>query len=229
MSKSTKVYVVTAPAAIRGIYDSWDQCKAITHRVKGAKYQGVESRAKAQAMLDGDGIVLAPGLYAFTDGNAAGGVGVVIVDQVTAAHREVKKSLPLSVELAFGGANIRGLETDAGVAVALGRLNNILTELGGLFAALAFARHHEPLIVVYDYKGIGHWMQGTWQRKDPVVDAVIEACHRRVELMDLDVTYRHQRGHQSTWAGRDDFAYFNGVADKLATQAAASRAAGEGP
>jgi hypothetical protein len=59
---------------------------------------------------------------------------------------------------------------------------------------------------------------------DPVVDAVIETCHRRVELMALDVTYRHQRGHQSTWAGRDDFAYFNGVADKLATKAAASRA-----
>src|SRR5207244_1028966 len=35
----------------------------------------------------------------------------------------------------------------------------------------------------------------------------------------LTVTYRHQRGHQAAWAGRDDFAHYNGKADGLATEA----------
>lgn len=41
-------------------------------------------------------------------------------------------------------------------------------------------------------------------------------------MSGLIVAYRHQRGHQSTCAGRDDFAYWNGRADKAATQAAGS-------
>jgi len=35
----------------------------------------------------------------------------------------------------------------------------------------------------------------------------------------LDVTFRHQRGHQSIHAGANEFAAFNRRADALATQA----------
>jgi hypothetical protein len=34
------------------------------------------------------------------------------------------------------------------------------------------------------------------------------------------VRFRHQRGHESTFAGRNDFARYNARADKLATEAA---------
>lgn len=71
---------------------------------------------------------------------------------------------------------------------------------------------------MHDFEGIGAWMEGRWKKKDVVVASVIEACHREVEERSLEVSYRHQRGHQSTWAGRDDFAHYNGRADKLATQ-----------
>ena len=61
-----KVYVVTAPESARGIYETWAECKAKVHGVPGARFQSVGSRAKAEAML-GDRVVLAPGVYAFTD------------------------------------------------------------------------------------------------------------------------------------------------------------------
>ena len=35
----------------------------------------------------------------------------------------------------------------------------------------------------------------------------------------LRVRFRHQRGHESTFAGRNDFAAYNALADKLATDA----------
>ncbi len=74
------------------------------------------------------------------------------------------------------------------------------------------------LTVVHDYKGVGAWMEGRWKTKDRIVTAVIEACRRLVDEQHLDVKYQHQRGHQSSWAGRDDYAYWNGRADELATR-----------
>jgi hypothetical protein len=49
-------------------------------------------------------------------------------------------------------------------------------------------------------------MEGTWKTKDPITKAVIGVCRYEVDARDLVVAYRHQRGHQSTWAGRDDIA-----------------------
>src|SRR5262249_58901728 len=75
-----KLYVVTTPAAIRGIYETWNACRAAVSGVRGARYQAVSSRAQAEALLSGEGLRLVPGRYAFVDGNAMRGVGVVLVD-----------------------------------------------------------------------------------------------------------------------------------------------------
>jgi hypothetical protein len=61
-----------------------------------------------------------------------------------------------------------------------------------------------------------------WKTKDVIVAAVIQACRQQVDERHLDVSYRHQRGHQSSWAGRDDDAYWNGRADALATKGVGS-------
>lgn len=211
-----KVYVVAAPPSIRGIYESWPECKEAIRGVADAVYQSVDSREKAEAILAG-GIELPPGTYAFTDGNADGGVGVVMVDQGSDAIRS-EKEISTSVMQVFAGADVSGLESPAAVSAALARMHNILAELAGLYQALRIAVPSSSLTVVHDYAGVGLWMEGAWKRKDPVVNAVIEACKTLVAERDLDVSYRHQRGHQSTHAGRDDFAFYNGRADELATK-----------
>jgi hypothetical protein len=81
-----------------------------------------------------------------------------------------------------------------------------------------------PPTIVHDYMGVGAWMERRWQTRDQVVTAVIAACRRDVRSRGLDVTYRHQRGHQSTWAGRDDFAAWNARADSLAAKGASNPA-----
>src|SRR5207249_5059897 len=95
-----------------------------------------------------------------------------------------------------------------------------IAELGGLYAALRLAPPRTALTVVHDYEGVGAWMEGRWQTKDPVVADIVAACRTLVTERGLAVTFRHQRGHESTFAGRNDFAAYNARADALATQAA---------
>jgi ribonuclease HI len=217
-SRSGKVYVVTAPAPIRGIYDSWDACRAAVSGVPGARYQGVTSRAIAEAMLQGEGLRLEPGAYAFIDGNAMGGIGVVLVEQPPSGPPSVVEKATTVYEV-FARAGIPSLDTRSKITAAVNSLQNILAELGALYAAVELAPGPE-VTVVHDYAGVGAWLESRWKVKNPIVADVVAACRARIETRGLRIRFRHQPGHQSTFAGRNDFAAYNARADKLATEAA---------
>jgi ribonuclease H-related protein len=218
-----KVYVVTAPPSIRGIYETWEACRTAVSGVRGARYQGVASRAVAEAMLRGEGIQLEPGTYAFIDGNAMGGIGVVLVEQGDAGPAAVRE-LGLTVYEVFARAGIAALDTRAEITAATDRLRNVFAELGALLAALDLVPPGSTLTVVHDYEGVGAWLEGRWQVRDPLVADIVAACRARIAARALRVTFRHQRGHESTFAGRNDFAQYNARADALATDAALRRA-----
>jgi ribonuclease H-related protein len=214
-----KVYVVTAPERIRGMYSSWAECEAAVKGISGARFQSVASREQAEAMLRGEGPTLEPGLWAFVDGNHLGGVGVVIVEKNGEAEATVVEQGGFTVDEVFAGAGIPALASSTDINEALRRLRNILAELAALYLALKLVRPGARLTVVHDYEGVGAWMEGRWKTKDPVVAAVIAACRALIAERRLTVSYRYQRGHQAAWAGRDDFAHYNARADTLATEA----------
>jgi ribonuclease HI len=218
-SRPRKVYVVTAPASIRGIYDTWDACRTAVSGMTGARYQGVSSRAVAEAMLRGEGLRLERGVYAFVDGNAMGGIGVVLVEQEGSGPASVRE-LATTVYDVFGRAGIPSLDTRAKITAATDSLRNILAELGALYGALQEAAPGSVLTVVHDYEGVGAWLEGRWKAKNPMVAEVVAASRTLIEARGLRVRFRHQRGHESTFAGRNDFAAYNARADKLATEAA---------
>ena len=217
--RSRKVYVVTAPASIRGIYETWDACRTAVSGVAGARYQGVASREVAEAMLSGEGLTLEPGAYAFVDGNAMGGIGVVFVEQGDVGPASVRERA-ITVYDVFGRAGIPSLDTRPKITAATNSLQNILAELGALYAALGESPPGSAVTVVHDYEGVGAWLQGRWKAKNPIVAEVVTACRALIEERRLEVRFRHQRGHESTFAGRNDFAKYNARADTLATQAA---------
>jgi hypothetical protein len=218
-----KVYVVTHPESIRGIYPTWAECKAAVTGVPGARYQGVASQEIAEAMLRGDPVVLPPGTWAFVDGNHMGGIGVVLVEQdAEGAEPRVLREAATTVYEVFGPASLPSLDTRPKITAATNRLRNVIAELGGLYAALALAPAGATFTVVHDYEGVGAWLEGRWKTKDPLVAEIVAACRSRITERGLTVRFRHQRGHQASWAGRDDFAAFNARADALATRAAES-------
>ncbi|MGH7268013.1 MAG: viroplasmin family protein [Candidatus Rokuibacteriota bacterium] len=214
-----KVYVVTEPPSIRGVYETWAACKAAVAGVSGARFQAVPSRERAEAILRGEPVVLAPGTYAFVDGNHMSGIGVVLVTEGEDGGRTVRE-LATTVYEVFRGAGIAALDSRSKITAETNRLRNILAELGGLYAALGLAPPGSALTVVHDYEGVGAWLEGRWKTKDPVVADVVAACRARIAERRLTVTFRHQRGHESVATGRNDFASFNARADRLATDAA---------
>jgi hypothetical protein len=218
---SGKVYVVTEPERIRGIYDSWPACAAAVQGVSGARYQAVGSRAQAEAMLRGEGTALEAGLYAFVDGNHLGGVGVVLVERTADGEPEILEALGLTVYQVFAGAGLPSVATRPAIAAALRRLRNVLAELAALHLALRLVAEGTAMTVVHDYEGVGAWLEGRWRAKDPLVAEIVESCRALIGRRRLAVRFRRQRGHAASWAGRDDFAHFNARADALATEAAA--------
>ena len=218
-----KVYVVTAPERVRGIYASWADCAAAVKGVSGARYQAVASREQAEAMLRGEGTELEPGLYAFVDGNHLGGVGVVIVERAADGDPEIVEAVGLTVDQVLAGAGVRSLSTPPAVRAALERLRNVLAELAALHLALRLLPEGAAVTVVHDYEGIGAWLEGRWRARDLLVAEIVAACRDLIGRRRLAVRFRHQRGHAAAWAGRDDFAHFNARADALASEAARER------
>jgi ribonuclease HI len=213
-----KLYVVTQPASIRGIYRTWPECQAAVAGVAGARFQAVASPAEAEALLSGDGVRLRPGLYAFVDGNAMGGIGVVLVEQGEGEPR-VRREIATTVYDVFAEAGLPDLDSRPKITAVMNALRNVLAELGGLLAALRAVEAGASVTVVHDYAGIGAWLEGRWRTKDPVVAAVVTACRAVIAERRLAVAFQHQRGHQSTFAGRHDLAAFNARADRLAADA----------
>ena len=214
-----KVYVVTEPPEIRGIYRTWPECEAKVKGVRGAKFQSVASEEKAEAMLRGEGTALTPGLWAFVDGNHLGGVGAVLVRKTDEDQETVVEQGGYTVVEVLAGARIPELASKKAINDALGRLRNILAELAALYLALTLVPEGAAVPIVHDYEGIGAWMERRWRTKDPIVAALVDACRALIERRRLSVAFRHQRGHQAAWAGRDDFAHYNAKADALATEA----------
>jgi ribonuclease HI len=214
-----KVYVVTEPPEIRGIYRTWAECEAKVKGVRGARFQAVASEGQAEAMLRGEGTALTPGLWAFIDGNHLGGVGVVLVRKTHEDQETVVEQGGYTVVEVLAGAGLPELASKKAISDALGRLRNVLAELAALYLALTLVPDGSGVTIVHDYEGIGAWMEGRWRTKDAVVAALVAACRALIERRRLTVSFRHQRGHQAAWAGRDDFAHYNAKADALAGEA----------
>jgi ribonuclease HI len=51
-----KFYAVRAPASHRGLYASWDECKAHVVGIKGAQFKGFETKAQADTFMGGSNV-----------------------------------------------------------------------------------------------------------------------------------------------------------------------------
>lgn len=210
------VYVVTAPEAIRGIHTTWGACEAAVTGVRGAKFQKVSSRAEAEAILSGEGVRLSPGVYAFVDGNDAGGIGVVCVRRLPDGQTTTRE-VSTTVQTVLTPRADSQTVTDA-----LATLRNVLAELAACYQALTMIHPGTTVTIVHDYVGIEKWIMDRWQMPaNRLLVELREACVQLVRDKSLTIHFLHQPGHRSSWAGTHEYAQFNTLADTLATRAGA--------
>ena len=215
-------YVVLEPESMRRIYDTWDETKSAISGVRGVKQMYVETVDEGERILAG-GVRLEPGLYAFTDGNHRGGVGVVIARAAADAAEppEVERELGATVLEVLRGARVPGLETPERIAGALARLRNILSEVAALYAAIELIPEGETVTVVHDYRGVAKYWTGEWRTKDVEIANLTGAAIKAAERRRLTIRFREQRSHKSHLYGRHDYRQLNARADALAAAATA--------
>jgi hypothetical protein len=156
------------------------------------------------------------------DGNHLGGVGIVFVKRKRSGEAITKK-ISTTVYQIFTEAKLPGLHSPAAIGTELKRVRNVLAELAGLYKALGHIASGTSLTIVYDYKGIEAWLKGSWKARDPIVAEIVKACERIIADKSLKVRYRYQPAHQAQTTAYNDFAFYNGIADSLATQGANSK------
>ena len=213
-----KVYVVTAPDAVRGVYETWEECRAAISGVSGVKQQAA-TREQADAILRGEGNVLPEGRYAFTDGSGAGGVGLVLIEQGPDGPRSVRE-IGRSAREVLGEARIRGLDSPDAIQAALRQHRQIIPEMTALYLALSMTEPESDLVVVHDYQGVAEFIEGTWKSDKPLVSAIVEWCREMITAKGLRVRFRHQDSHVADVLGLDEFIKWNGRADELARSGA---------
>jgi hypothetical protein len=213
-----KFYVALAPDGTRRSFGTWDECRKYRDANPGTRVQSVDTLEKAKQLVAG-GVVLEAGHYAFTDGNALGGVGIVLLRSDGGDALDVQE-VSTNVHEVFAAGTVPPLATPEMVSAALTSIHQILAELAAFYRALTLAPAGVPLTVVHDFIGVREWMKDRWRTKDAYTAAVVGACKNAASDRRLNLRFRHQRGHQSTWAGRDDYARWNARADELASQGA---------
>jgi len=148
---------------------------------------------------------LEPGrIYVFSDGSSLGSYAAVTV-----------------CKRADGGTNV--VWEGAGFE-PMTKTRNIRAELDGVILGLTSGVPSDgslPVVLVYDYFGIGAWLSGNWRIKEPEVQERITKLKKIIAERRLKVSFIHHGGHQKD---DSDLTKWNNRADQLATARAQAEA-----
>ncbi|HXQ28566.1 MAG TPA: hypothetical protein VN848_04790, partial [Gemmatimonadales bacterium] len=142
-----------------------------------------------------------------TDGNAGGGIGVVLVYRCPDGSTKTKEiaTTVLDVFPNFAPQDVA-------------RVRNPLAEIAAAYVALSALVEGTVVTVVHDYEGTGPLVTGRWTARDEALRMAVERCQWGIYEGRLRVVFRHTSGHQSAMGG-DEIAAYNARADALATAA----------
>ena len=99
--------------------------------------------------------------------------------------------------------------------------SNPSAELVAVYFALnsfeKYLKGADSIVIHADYVGVGNWMNGYWQTKEPYIKAIKETNIKEIQRQKLNgkIKYSWVRGHQTNYKEGSD-AYWNNYVDKLA-------------
>lgn len=157
---ATKFYAVKV-GVTPGVYNTWDECKAMTHGYSGAVYKSFPTYEEAIAFVGTS-----------KDANAdKNTTNIDVIEENGRPYAFVDGSYNVATNVyGYGGFLINNGEkhivTGSGNDEELASMRNVAGEIIGCMEAvkLAISLDIEELDIYYDYMGIEMWAIGSWKR-----------------------------------------------------------------
>lgn len=76
-------------------------------------------------------------------------------------------------------------------------------------------KSNDKVILMMDYEGVKHWLDGTWKAKKSYIITLVSEIKSEIKSQNLDIEFKWIRGHQKV----NDVSvesYWNSQVDKLA-------------
>lgn len=157
---ASKFYAVKVGVA-PGVYNTWDECKAMTHGYSGAVYKSFPTYEEALAFVGTSKVANA-------DENTT---NIDVIEENGRPYAFVDGSYNVATNVyGYGGFLMHNGEkhivTGSGNEEELATMRNVAGEILGCMEAvkLAISLDIEELDIYYDYMGIEMWATGSWKR-----------------------------------------------------------------
>ena len=164
-----KKYYAVKAGRKPGIYESWDECKALVTGFKGAIYKSFTSLEEAKAFME-IGYETATGTKA-PSANKANNENVTSPETVNDNYAFVDGSFNIATGVyGYGGFLIVGKEKyvlqGSGSDKEMASMRNVSGEILGSMAAIkkAIELGLSEVYIYFDYMGIRAWALGEWKR-----------------------------------------------------------------
>ena len=194
---NNKFYVVKNGVK-KGIFNTWDECKAQVHGFKGAKYKSFTTREDAEKYLYGEPQYIDTSLMAYVDGSynketKTSGYGLAFVVNEEIIYTD-KKSFPGN---------------------PYNEHRNVFGEIKGAEEAISTAirKGYKSICIAYDYAGIECWATNEWKANTQLT----QEYKKNIEeySKSIKIYFKKIKAHALESEGGDKF---NDFVDKLAKE-----------
>lgn len=175
-----------------GIYDTWEQCRALVHGVPGAVYKSFPDRAQAEAFLTG----------AAAEAEKPGGEEVCVA-YVDGSYNAATGEFACGAVAFWQGEQIEFSKRYDDRELAA--MHNVAGEIMGAVTVIRWCLEQGiPAVEIHhDYQGIAAWAQGLWKANREGTRAYARFCQKAMERMGI--TFVKVKGHSGDpWNDRAD-------------------------
>ncbi len=203
-TSKNKVYAVRKGLK-KGIFDTWEECKAAVNGFSGAEYKGFASREEAYEYL---GIKEEKQTKQITQNTITEEEQLVAYVDGSYEHSLLKYAFGCVFLLPDGRCLT---ENGSGNNPESAKLRNVTGEMLGAMFAVKFAMKngYRKIEICYDYEGVEKWVTGVWKSKTELTRKYTQAM--RSWGTKIQISFTKVAAHTNV--------YYNEMADQLAKAA----------
>lgn len=209
-----KKYYAVRKGKQRGIFESWDACKACVDGVTGAEYKSFRTKEEAAAFLGEAVVVQEAAGYETENANPVKAAlrADALVAYVDGSYEHSLKKYGFGCVFILPDGSVY-IENGSGNQPKSAALRNVTGEMLGAMYAVRWGIKNgfERIELRYDYEGIEKWVSGVWKSKTELTQKYAAAMR----------SWQAQIAQEFTKVPAHSKIFFNELADELAKAAVA--------